>query len=69
METIKNFFGGPYIDSNNVMHDISYTTWVETDENIQKLCAPFEVIIPKESAIEKDNNTSPFGVLTRHDFG
>ena len=24
-ESIKNFFGGPYTDENDVMHDISYT--------------------------------------------
>ena len=69
-ETIKNFFGGPYIDSNNIMHDISYTTWVETDENIQKLCTPFEVVLPTENSKEnKDNNNNAFGVLTRHDYG
>ena len=70
LETIKNFFGGPYIDSKNIMHDISYTTWVKTDENIQKLCEPFEVVLPTESTKDnKDNNNNPFGVLTRHDYG
>ena len=70
LETIKNFFGGPYTDSKNIMHDISYTTWVETDENIKKLCEPFEVVLPTENTKEnKDNNNNPFGVLTRHDYG
>ena len=69
-ETIKNFFGGPYTDSNNIMHDISYTTWVETDENIKKLCKPFEVVLPTENTKDdKDNNNNPLGVLTRHDYG
>ena len=73
-ETIKNFFGGPYTDSNNIMHDISYTTWVETDENIKKLCTPFEVVLSTENKKDnkdgnKDNNNNPFGVLTRHDYG
>ena len=67
-ELIKNFFGGPYIDENNVKHDISYTTWVEQDSNIQKLCEPFEVVFPPEN-IENNQNNNPFGVLTRHDYG
>ena len=52
------------------MHDISYTTWVEKDENIQKLCTPFEVILPSENVSYRDNNNNNlFGVLTRHDYG
>ena len=70
LESIKKFFGGPYIDYNDIMHDISYTTWVEKDENIQKLCTPFEVILPSENVSYQDNNNNnPFGVLTRHDYG
>ena len=70
LESIKKFFGGPYIDDNDIMHDISYTTWVEKDENIQKLCTPFEVILPSENVSYQDNNNNnPFGVLTRHDYG
>ena len=69
-ETIKNFLGGPFVDSNNIMHDISYTTWVETDENIQKLCTPFEIVLPTDTTKDnKDSNNNPFGVLTRHDYG
>ena len=67
LELIKQFFGGPYIDENNVMHDISYS-WVEKDINIQKLCTPFEVVIPTENNID-DKNNDPFGILTRHDYG
>ena len=67
LELIKQFFGGPYIDENNVMHDISYS-WVEKDINIQKLCTPFEVVIPTENNID-DQNNDPFGILTRHDYG
>ena len=68
LEIIKQFFGGPYIDENNVMHDISYS-WVEKDINLQKLCSPFEVVIPTENNNIEDQNNDPFGVLTRHDFG
>ena len=67
-ESIKEFFGGPYTDENNVMHDISYTTWVEQDNNIKKLCDPFEVALPSENFQDNQNN-NPFGVLTRHDYG
>ena len=66
-EEIKEFFGGPYIDQNGVMHDISYLTWVENDENIKKLCTPFEVVLPSENNLEKNNN-NPFGELTKHDY-
>ena len=67
-ESIKEFFGGPYTDENNVMHDISYTTWVEQDSNIKKLCEPFEVSLPSENFKDNQSN-NPFGVLTRHDYG
>jgi len=66
-EEIKNFFGGPYIDQNGIIHDISYLRWVETDENIKKLCTPFEVVLPSENNSEKNNN-NPFGELTKHDY-
>ena len=69
LESIKQFFGGPYIDENDVMHDISYTTWVVQDTNIKKLCTPFEVVIPKDNISDQNNNDNPFGVLTRHDYG
>ena len=68
-ESIKKFFGGPYIDENNIIHDISYTTWVEQDTNIKKLCTPFEVVLPNENQDISDQNNNPFGVLTRHDYG
>ena len=44
-EEIKSFFGGPYTDQNGIMHDISYINWVGKDENIKKLCTPFEVVL------------------------
>ena len=68
-ESIKKFFGGPYIDENNIIHDISFTTWVEQDTNIKKLCTPFEVVLPNENQDISDQNNNPFGVLTRHDYG
>jgi len=67
-ESIKNFFGGPYTDENDVMHDISYTKWVEEDVNIKKLCTPFEVVLPNDTDNASDH-TNSFGVLTRHDYG
>mgnify|MGYP002626245928 CR=1 FL=1 len=68
-ESIKQFFGGPYHDENDIMHDISYTTWVDQDENIKKLCTPFEVVLPNENENISDQNNNPFGVLTKHDYG
>ena len=68
-ESIKQFFGGPYIDEKDIMHDISYTTWVDQDENIKNLCTPFEVVIPNENENISDQNNNPFGVLTKHDYG
>ena len=68
-ESIKQFFGGPYYDENDIMHDISYTTWVVQDENIKMLCMPFEVVLPNEKENISDQNNNPFGVLTKHDYG
>ena len=68
-EIIKKFFGGPYIDNNGITQDISYYKWVENDENIKKLCEPFEVVIPSEdNNNNSDKNNNPFGVLTKHDY-
>ena len=67
-EEIKSFFGGPYIDQNGIMHDISYINWVEKDENIKKLCTPFEVVLPSENSHLEKNNNNPFGELTKHDY-
>ena len=66
-ESIKKFFGGPYIDENDIMHDISYR-WIEEDINIKKLCTPFEVVLPNDTDNASDHSKS-FGVLTRHDYG
>ncbi len=67
-EEIKSFFGGPYTDQNGIMHDISYINWVEKDENIKKLCTPFEVVLPSENSHLEKNNNNPFGELTKHDY-
>jgi protein tyrosine phosphatase len=67
-EEIKSFFGGPYTDQNGIMHDISYINWVEKDENIKKLCTPFEVVLPSENSHLEKNNDNPFGELTKHDY-
>ena len=49
------------------MHDISYINWVGKDENIKKLCTPFEVVLPYDNNnLEKNNN--PFGELLKHDY-
>ena len=50
------------------MHDISYINWVEKDENIKKLCTPFEVVLPSENSHLEKNNNNPFGELTKHDY-
>jgi len=75
-ESIKEFFGGPYRDGKNVIQDISYTTWVEQDINIKRLCSPFEVILPddynyiNQNNINNNSNSNDiFGVLSRHDYG
>ena len=71
-EEIKSFFGGPYIDQNGIMHDISYINWVEKDENIKKLCTPFEVVLPYDNNNNNNNNleknNNPFGELLKHDY-
>ena len=67
-EEIKSFFGGPYIDQNGIMHDISYINWVEKDENIKKLCTPFEVELPYDNNNNLEKNNNPFGELLKHDY-
>ena len=68
LEEIKEFFGGPYIDHNGLVQDISYTKWVETDENIKKLCTPYEVVIPSDNNESSAQNNNPYGELTKHDY-
>ena len=65
---IKNFFGGAYTEHNGLVQDISYPKWVETDENIKKLCEPFEVVIPSENNETLEQNKNPYGELTKHDY-
>ena len=67
-EEIKSFFGGPYTDQNGIMHDISYINWVEKDENIKKLCTPFEVVLPSDNNNNLEKNNNPFGELSKHDY-
>ena len=67
-EEIKNFFGGAYTEHNGLVQDISYPKWVETDENIKKLCEPFEVVIPSENNETLEQNKNPYGELTKHDY-
>ena len=80
-EIIKNFFSGPNKDENNEIQDISYSNWVEKNQNIKKLCEPYEVEYSNEQ--NKDNNNqenniifpkksnkskNPYGILENHDF-
>ena len=68
LEEINKFFGGPYIDHNGLIQDISYKKWVETDENIKKLCTPYEVVIPLDNNEPSNENSNPYGNLTKHDY-
>ena len=78
LETIKYYFNGPNKDENGTIQDISYELWVEKNQNIKKLCEPYEVEYKDEQnlkdtnkiIIPKKNNKSknPFGVLENHDF-
>ena len=65
VQQIKKFFGGPYISQNGIIHDISYYKWVENDDNIKKLCDPFEVVLPIEN---NNENKNPYGDLKKHDY-
>ena len=83
-EKIKSYFGGPNLDENGEMKDISYNDWVLKNEAIKHLCDPYEVLYSTE---DKDINTinniilnnyknnkdvssllNPFGILENHDF-
>ena len=83
-EKILSYMGGPNMDENGEIKDISYTNWVEKNEAIKHLCEAYEVIYSTEGqdifAINniilnnyknnKDNKSlrNPFGILENHDF-
>ena len=43
-EKILSYMGGPNMDENGEIKDISYTNWVEKNEAIKHLCEAYEVI-------------------------
>ena len=83
-EKILSYMGGPNMDENGEIKDISYTNWVEKNEAIKHLCEAYEVIYSTEGqdifAINniilnnyknnKDNKSlrNPFGILENHDI-
>ena len=82
-EKIKTYFGGPNIDENGEIKDISYD-WVTKNEAIKHLCEPYEVIYnSNDKNINTINNIllnnyknnkdvtslrNPFGIIENHDF-
>ena len=83
-EKILSYMGGPNMDENGEIKDISYTNWVEKNEAIKHLCEAYEVIystedkdilainnIIKNNYISSTDNKSlrnPSGILENHDF-
>ena len=81
LEIIKNYFGGPNIDENNIIQDISYENWVNKDQNIKQLCEIYEVdyfkLQKQKNDNSENNNILPnkslkpkniFGIIENHDF-
>ena len=83
-EKIKTYFGGPNLDENGEIKDISYNDWVLKNEAIKHLCDPYEVLYSTEGM---DTNTinniilnnyknnkevnsllNAFGIIENHDF-
>ena len=83
-EKIKTYLGGPNLNENEEINDISYINWVQKNEAIKHLCEPYEVIY---STNDKDKNEinniilnnyknnkdfndlrNPFGIFENHDF-
>jgi len=80
-EKILSYIGGPNISDKGEIQDISYSNWVEKNEAIKHLCAPYEVIYSAENKDinsiilnnyknNKDNNSlkNPFGIIENHDL-
>ena len=79
-DKIKDYFSGPNKDEKNEIQDLSYSTWVEKNQNIKKLCEPYEVdyLSGKNSSDPNQTNSNVFpikktsknlyGVFENHDF-
>ena len=83
-EKIKSYMGGPNLNENGEITDISYTNWVEKNESIKHLSEPYEVIYSTDDKDENEINNiilnnyknnkegnglrNPFGILENHDF-
>ena len=79
-DKIKEYFSGPNKDEKNEVQDLSYSTWVEKNQNIKKLCEPYEVdyLNDKNSSESSQGNNNVFptkkvsknlyGVFENHDF-
>ena len=79
-DKIKEYFSGPNKDEKNEIQDLSYSTWVEKNQNIKKLCEPYEVdyLNGKNSSDANQANNIVFptkkisknmyGVFENHDF-
>ena len=78
LEAIEYYFNGPNKDENGIIQDISYELWVEKNQNIKKLCEPYEVEYKDEQNLKETNNIifpkinnkskNSFGILENHDF-
>lgn len=75
-EEVVNYFSGQLVIPNPDFVDISYENWVAKDENLQKLCSPFEVTkneasCEDETTQEKSDNSKPDNyyskILNLHD--
>ena len=83
-EKIISYMGGPNIDENGEIKDISYANWVQKNEAMKHLCEAYEVIystddkdiikinnIIKNNYINSDDNKNllnPSGIIENHDF-
>ena len=83
-DKIISFLGGPNLNENGEVNDISYINWVEKNEAIKHLCDPYEVIYSNDNKDineiyniilnnyknnkEANSLRNPFGILENHDF-
>ena len=79
-DKIKDYFSGPNKDEKNEIEDLSYSTWVEKNQNIKKLCEPYEVAYLNDKCSSDANQTNNtvfpakkisknlYGVFENHDF-